>query len=101
MKVGYDVSELHVYAELSPRTDFDPKQLESLKKGGVIEGFNTRTQTQPHERILAQNKRRILFLEFEQLKNQFVKGIPASLFKDRPADRFFFLLFSLFQPFNK
>ncbi len=32
VKVGYDVSELHVYAELSPRTDFDPKQLESLKK---------------------------------------------------------------------
>lgn len=32
MKVGYDVSELNVYAELSPGTDFDPKQLESLKK---------------------------------------------------------------------
>lgn len=30
--VGYDVSELNVYAELSPGTDFDPKQLESLKK---------------------------------------------------------------------
>lgn len=75
----------------------------SLKalKGGVIEGFSTRTRTQPHERILAQNKRRVLFLEFQQLKNQFVKGIPASLFKDRPADRFFFALFSLFQPFNK
>lgn len=32
MAVGYDVSELNVYAELSPRTDFDPKQLESLKR---------------------------------------------------------------------
>lgn len=31
-KVGYDVSERSVYAELSPGTDFDPKQLESLKK---------------------------------------------------------------------
>lgn len=32
VKVGYDVSELGVYAELSPGTDFDPKQLESLKR---------------------------------------------------------------------
>lgn len=32
VKVGYDVSELNVYAELSPGTDFDPKQLESLKR---------------------------------------------------------------------
>lgn len=32
VKVGYDVSERSVYAELSPGTDFDPKQLESLKK---------------------------------------------------------------------
>ena len=32
VKEGYDVSELNVYAELSPGTDFDPKQLESLKK---------------------------------------------------------------------
>lgn len=46
-KVGSDVSERSVYAELSPGMDFDPKQLESLKKkkkkGGAIEGFNTQT----------------------------------------------------------
>lgn len=32
VKVGYDVSELSVYAKLSPGTDFDPKQLGSLKR---------------------------------------------------------------------
>lgn len=69
----------------------------SLKalKGGVIEGFNTHTQTnthththiEPHECIPAQQKEGAL-LEFQQLRNQFVENIPASLFKDRPVNRF-------------
>lgn len=58
MKVDYDVSELNVYAELSPGTDFDPKQLESLKRrcDRRIQHTHTHIHTQPHECIPAHNK---------------------------------------------
>lgn len=90
-KVGSDVFERSVYAELSPGMDFDPKQLESLKKkrkkkkkkGGAIEGFNTQTYVRMATWIHAvpQQKER-------QSEKQFVKSIPASVFKDKPAYRF-------------
>lgn len=71
----------------------------SLKalKGGVIEGFNTRTYARTHTHkhkytatlmhTITQQKQDAL-LELHQLRKQFVKGKPASVFKARPGDRF-------------
>lgn len=95
MKVGYDVSELCVYAELSPGTDFDPKQLESLKRrcDRRIQHSHVRTHTHKHKytatlmHTITQQKQDAL-LELHQLRKQFVKGKPASVFKARPGDRF-------------
>lgn len=84
-----------VYAELSPGTDFDPKQLESLKRrcDRRIQHSHVRTHTHKHTytatlmHTITQQKQDAL-LELHQLRKQFVKGKPASVFKARPGDRF-------------
>lgn len=53
MKVGYDVFELSVSAELSPGTDFDPKQLESLKRRCCRRIQHMHTHTYVHSHINA------------------------------------------------
>lgn len=59
-------------------------------KGGVMEGFNTHThtQTQKATHSYQHTTKGGCSLEIQQLRNQFVKGSPALLFKDRPSNRF-------------
>lgn len=96
MKVGYDVSELVFMLNYPLGLTLIQSSLKALK-GGVIEGFNTRTYACTHTHkhtytatlmhTITQQKQDAL-LELHQLRKQFVKGKPASVFKARPGDRF-------------
>lgn len=96
MKVGYDVSELVFMLNYPLGLTLIQSSLKALK-GGVIEGFNTRTYARTHTHkhtytatlmhTITQQKQDAL-LELHQLRKQFVKGKPASVFKARPGDRF-------------
>lgn len=82
------VSELRVYAELSPGTDFDPKQLGSLKRRCDKRIQHTHAHSYIHRRMNASQHttKGGYSSEFQQLTNQFVKGVPASSKTSRQTD---------------
>lgn len=94
---------LSVYAELSPGTHFNPKQLESLKKKEEVwwkdpKPTHTHTPETRHTNLRTTKEGRCS-LELQQLRHQFVEkaALPASLFKDRPSEQISSICFSGFQ----
>lgn len=108
-KVGYDVSEPNVDAELSPGTDFDPKQFESLKRrcDRRIQHTHIYTykhthiytyfHTQRHECIPAHNKRRDALLELKTAQKPVCQRHPSLSLQRHAGTQIFSTLLSLFQ----